>query len=104
MRKETAEKCKFIAGLFFFGGKKADIIRSSNESRPKLRNEIKQQDKKIKSEDERMKKKIELVCWILFTVAEAAAEVQIPERQILRIRVPHPVQQRTEAEKWKKSS
>lgn len=57
MRKETAEKCKFIAGLFFFGGKKADIIRSSNESRPKLRNEIKQQDKKIKSEDERMKKK-----------------------------------------------
>lgn len=36
--------------------------------------------------------------------AEAAAEVQIPERQILRIRVPHPVQQRTEAEKWKKSS
>ena len=58
MRKETAEKCKFIAGLFFFGGKKADIIRSSNESRPKLRNEIKQQDKKIKSEDERMKKKV----------------------------------------------
>ena len=49
MRKETAEKCKFIAGLFFFGGKKADIIRSSNESRPKLRNEIKQQDKKIKA-------------------------------------------------------
>ena len=58
MRKETAEKCKFIAGLFFFGGEKADIIRSSNESRPKLRNEIKQQDKKIKSEDERMKKKV----------------------------------------------
>mgnify|MGYP001029868365 CR=1 FL=1 len=58
MQKETAEKCKFIAGLFFFGGKKADIIRSSNESRPKLRNEIKQQDKKIKSEDERMKKKV----------------------------------------------
>ena len=58
MRKETTEKCKFIAGLFFFGGKKADIIRSSNESRPKLRNEIKQQDKKIKSEDERMKKKV----------------------------------------------
>ena len=23
MRKETTEKCKFIAGLFFFGGKKA---------------------------------------------------------------------------------
>ena len=58
MWKETAEKCKFIAELFFFGGGKADIIRSSNESRPKLRNEIKQQDKKIKSEDERMKKKV----------------------------------------------
>ena len=107
MRKETAEKCKFIAGLFFFGGKKADIIRSSNESRPKLRNEIKQQDKKIKSEDERMKKKVAAIFMasiMACSMAEAAAEVQIPERQILRIRVPHPVQQRTEAEKWKKSS
>lgn len=55
MWKETAEKCKFIAELFFFGGGKADIIRSSNESRPKLRNETKQKDK---SEDERMKKKV----------------------------------------------
>lgn len=48
MWKETAEKCKFIAELFFFGGVKADIIRSSNESRPKLKNETKQQNKKIK--------------------------------------------------------
>ena len=55
MWKETAEKCKFIAELFFFGGGKADIIRSSNESRPKLKNETKQKDK---SEDERMKKKV----------------------------------------------
>ena len=55
MQKETAEKCKFIAELFFFGGRKADIIRSSNESRPKLKNETKQKDK---SEDERMKKKV----------------------------------------------
>ena len=55
MWKETAEKCKFIAELFFFGGGKADIIRSSNESRPKLKNETKQKDK---SEDERKKKKV----------------------------------------------
>lgn len=45
MQKETAEKCKIIAELFFFGGGKADIIRSSNESRPKLKTK---QSNKIK--------------------------------------------------------
>ena len=104
MRKETAEKCKFIAGLFFFGGKKADIIRSSNESRPKLRNEIKQQDKKIKSEDERMKKKVAAIFMASIMACSMAACGSSGGSQILRIRVPHPVQQRTEAEKWKKSS